>query len=153
MVATLVAASICFLSPLAANAQRGGGSTTNQKYLVVQIIDPSKDVASDPRNPNGNVTSSQNQYEQMYKVIPSTQLRDENKRIDEEYKKLMDEWADKKQTDPQTPKPVKAKIKTLKTFHTQSIADEYRKKLIEDAIKKESDKPAAADAGKPAPVK
>jgi hypothetical protein len=154
-VATLVATSICFLAPLAANAQRPAkGGTTNQKFLVIQIIDPSKETATDTRNTAGNQNYNANLYEQMYKVIPSTQLRDETKRLDEEYKKRVEEWEDKKQTDPTIPKPVKARIKTLKTFHTQNVADDYRKKLIDDLTKKDSDKPAATDPTvKPAPAK
>ena len=153
--ATLVTAAICFLTPLAANAQgrqpRSGKS--NEKYLVVQIIDPSKDVPNDTaRNPNANATTTT--YDQMYKVITTSQLKDEKKRIEEEYKKLIEEWEDKKQIDPQTPKPKKATIKTLKTFQTQSVADEYRKKLLDDLAKKDGDKPGAADAGgKPGPAK
>jgi hypothetical protein len=155
-VMTLVATAICALSPLAAHAQprasHGGGSKT-ETYLVVQIIDPSVEASKETTKEVNNDQNRNDQNRQMYKVINSTQLKDEKRRLEEESKEQLLEWEDAKKIDPQTPKPSKKTIKILKTFHTQKIADEYLQKLLDELAKKEGgDKPAAANAvGQPGP--
>jgi hypothetical protein len=81
-------------------------------YIVVQINDESKSE---------------------YKVVSSSQMKSEKKRIADEYKGRVKAWNDDRKTDPTIPKPVQATLKIMKDgFETQEGADRYKKKLEDD---------------------
>ena len=83
--------------------------TKTESYNVVQIVEETKSE---------------------YKVIPASQMKAENKRIEDEYKGRLKNWRDERKIDPTTPRPIKATIKIMRLgFETQTVADEYKKKL------------------------
>ena len=125
--------ALSFLWPSGAFAQHGHGTgrtsnnNTNDKYLVIKITDDSK---------------------VDYKVIPTSQYKDEEKRVKDEYTQKVKEWHDLRKIDPQTPQPVRPVIKKMgNTFETQKIAQEYANKLKDEEANKDSD-PKTKDARK-----
>jgi len=117
---TSLAALGLFLSPLYAQRQssrtRNRSTTTSSKsndtYTVVQIGDD-------------------------FRVINSSDLKEEKKRIEDDYKKLVKEWEDRKKIDPDAERPTKPIVKIkMSNFKTQTIANEYARQLQEEADKK-----------------
>ncbi|MGO9114092.1 MAG: hypothetical protein ACLP9L_33165 [Thermoguttaceae bacterium] len=120
------------LSPSGACAQHshntGRTNNPNDKYLVIKITDESK---------------VENKVE--YKVITTSQFKDEEKRVKDEYNKKMKEWRDLKKIDPQTPQPLRPVIKKIaKIFETQKIAQEYAEKLKDEDANNGDAKPQDA---------
>jgi hypothetical protein len=102
-----------------AGGSRGNspGRDTNETYMVIRITDDWKDP----------------KYE--YKVIATSALRDEEKRISDENDQRLIEWNDEKKNDPQTPRPTKISLKKLKTgYQIQRIAQEYADKLTGELV-------------------
>jgi hypothetical protein len=88
-------------------------STANETYLVVQIGDE-------------------------YKVVPKSRLKDEQKRIEEDYKKAFKEWQDLRKIEPDAKRPVKYIIKRIGTpFQTEKIAQEEVQRLKDEAANKD----------------
>jgi hypothetical protein len=76
-----------------------------------------------------------------YKVINSSSLADEKKRVNDDNKKKRDEWEDERKADPSLKRPVTLVVKVIKSgFKTQKGADEFVVKL------KEKDKEEGKDA-------
>jgi hypothetical protein len=111
--------ALCLLAPSGAYAQKGKSkATAPETYMVVKIGDE-------------------------YKVLGTTRLKDEEKRIKDEYNTKYKEWQDEKKSDPQAPRPVKPTIKKIKTgYLTQKVAQEYADKLKEEG--KADEKPKEA---------
>ena len=102
-----------------------GSSTKTQTYLVVKIVDESK---TNSRN------DSKPEMKTEYRVIPTTQFKDEEKRLKDEYAKRRLKWLDEKKTDPTKPMPVRPTIKKIGTpYQTQEGAQEYADKLRDEA--------------------
>jgi hypothetical protein len=67
-----------------------------------------------------------------YRVISSSAMKDETKRLDEDYKKAIALWEDENQAGAQKPKPIKPKVIVKKRgFKTHEGADEYLRALKE----------------------
>ena len=121
-VMALVATAIFVVSSPAVHAQQHrGGNSKSDTYLVVEFVDPSNVILKNNNNSGPNGTQNAVNYEELYKVITSSQLKSEKETIEKTYKTSVEEWEDVKETDPQTPKPIKPTIKTLKTFRTQKV--------------------------------
>ena len=120
MVATLVAASICFLAPHAANAQRQSkGGKTNDTYFVVHILNPPEDQVNG-RTANGqNPTDQQVDLTKEYMVLAASELKTKQETYDKDYKTRIEKWNEERKNgviDADTPKPPKTTIKKLRTF-------------------------------------
>ncbi len=88
-------------------------SPVNDTYMVIKITDENK---------------TDNKIE--FKVVTSTQYKDEEKRVKDDNAEKLKEWQDLIKTDPQTPRPSKILIVKVKTgYQTQKIAQEYADKL------------------------
>ena len=102
-----------------------GRPTKTQTYLVVKIVDESK---TNSRN------DSKPEMKTEYRVIPTTQFKDEEKRLKDEYAKRRLKWLDEKKTDPTKPMPVRPTIEKIGTpYQTQKGAEEYADKLRDEA--------------------
>ncbi len=137
-----LAAAICFVSPLAAQAQgrpQPGGAKANGPYYVVQIVNPPDDPATAGANAGANPGAAVNKYE----VLEPSTLKTRQTELDKKYKDLLDKWGDERKIDSKIPKPRKPIIKKLNTFKTQEVANEYMQKLLDDDAKKAADKPKA----------
>jgi len=129
--------ALLLVAPSAAQAQHKGNrlsskgsSSGKDTYLVVKVTDPNK--------PDRKVD---------YKVITTSQFRDEEKRLKEDYDKLIEEWKDVKKTDHAAPMPVKGTIKKIGTpYHSQKIAQQDATKLADEEAEK--DNPTSATAAK-----
>ena len=74
-----------------------------------------------------------------YKVINTSQYKDEERRLKDAYKQKLKEWKDLKKIEPTTPMPVKPTIKKIgDTFQTQKIAQEYAQKLNDEEADKDN---------------
>jgi cell division protein FtsX len=111
--------ALLFLVPPGANAQdrrSRSGSNNNETYLVIRVTDENK---------------AENKVE--YKVVSTSQLKTEEKRVKDDYAQKLKEWHDLIKIDPQTPRPVPPVIKKYpKIFGTQKIAQEYADKLKDE---------------------
>ena len=68
-----------------------------------------------------------------YRAIRSNGMKDEQKRVDDENKKALDEWKDAVKSDPKAERPARLVIRRIKTgFLTQKGADEFIAKLVEE---------------------
>jgi hypothetical protein len=84
-------------------------------------------------NVAGNVDSNVE-----YKVINTSQYKDEEKRLKDAYNVKLKEWKDLKKTEPTAPMPVKPIIKKIGTpYLTQKVAQEYVDKLKDEEAEKE----------------
>jgi hypothetical protein len=101
------------------------GTTKNESYMVIKIIDENK--TDDARGGGAN-------NKIQFKVISASQYKDEEKRVNDDNATKLKEWKDLIKTDPQTPRPIKITIKKIKTgYQTQKIAQEYCDKLRDEA--------------------
>jgi hypothetical protein len=67
-----------------------------------------------------------------YKTIRQADLKQEEKRLKDDYTQKIKEWQDLKKSDPKAEKPVQVAIKRVgPTFKTQKGADQYRQDLDE----------------------
>jgi hypothetical protein len=68
-----------------------------------------------------------------YRAIRTSALKDEKKRIEDDYKKALDLWQDEVKVDSKAKRPTKATVIVKKGgFKTQKGADEYLAKLKEE---------------------
>jgi hypothetical protein len=105
-------------------------NSTNETYMVVKITDENKPTDKSPRGGLAN-TNADNTVE--FKVVATSQYKDEEKRVKDKYEELLKEWRDLIKTDPQTPHPIRITIKKMKTgYKTQKIAQEYADKLKDE---------------------
>jgi hypothetical protein len=110
--------AVSFLAPSAASAApspKRAATPAAETYMVVKIGDD-------------------------YKVLGSAHLKDEEKRLKDDYAQKMKEWHDLKKTDPQAPAPQKLvikKIPKLNGYLTQTKAQEAADKLKEEEANKD----------------
>jgi len=105
----LLSSSGAYGQPRPGSSRSGKSGTTNETYMVIQIGDE-------------------------YKVVTTTQYKDEEKKVREENEQKMTEWKDEIKNDPKAPRPQKVVIKKLKTgYKVQKIAQEYADKLKDEA--------------------
>jgi hypothetical protein len=130
--------AFALLAPFSADA----AGTTKSKvapsttYLVVKITNENKD-------------EKKGEKKIEYKVIPSTQLKDEKKRLNEDYKKKLDEYQDRIKTDHTAQHPIKPTIKQVgDPYKTQTVAQETAKKLQDEAEGKDDPKVKEKDTRK-----
>jgi len=73
-----------------------------------------------------------------YKAIGKSTLKNERKRVDDEYATKVKEWHDLRKTDPTAPHPVKPIIKIIGTpYETQKIAQKAADDLKDEAANKD----------------
>jgi len=121
---------------------RGHGSSSDSKetYLVVKIVGESK---GENRLASRGENNTDSKVE--YKVINSSQYKDEERRLKDAYKQKLKEWKDLKKIEPTAPMPVKPTIKKIgDTFQTQKIAQEYAQKLNDEEADKDNPAPGTA---------
>ncbi len=118
--AIALSVSILALSLLARSgscAASKGAAPKVETYMVIKVTDENK---------------TENKVE--YKAIAASQLKSEEKRVNDDYKQKLKEWHDLKKSDPTAPHPVKIAIKKLQVgYETQKIAQEYADKLKKEA--------------------
>ena len=102
-----------------------------ETYMVVKITDPNK---------------TDNKVE--YKVVATSQYKDEEKRVKDDNDKKVEEWQDMLKNDPKTPHPGKIVIVKLKTgYKIQKIAQDYVDKLKADDAAKVAPKTTPKQGG------
>jgi hypothetical protein len=100
-------------------APRGSSANANDTYYVVQIGEE-------------------------YKVVAKSRFKDEQKRLDDDYKKALKEWLDRRRIEPDAKRPVKLIIKKIGTpFQTEKVAQEEAQKLKDEAAAKQAGKAPA----------
>jgi hypothetical protein len=123
-IAVAIALTVSLGVQSAANAavggSRPGAGAKTETYIVIQIKDDKLE----------------------YKAITKTTLKDETKRITDDYNQRYKEWKDEVKSDPKAPRPKKPIIKTMPgaTFETQKGADDYAKKLQDEEDEKNGKK-------------
>jgi hypothetical protein len=140
------AAVVAGVGLLGVARQAQGQSTTHktpktgktvEAYTVVQIIGENENGRGAPADPATQAVPS------TYKVIRSSALKDEKKRIDDENKKAKDEFSDEVKINPSAKRPVTIKLTVVRAgFKTQKVADEYVAQLKEKEKEKEEGKDA-----------
>ena len=123
------------LVPSPAYAVGGTGKSkvkTNapETYIVIKVTDDNK--------------TEKNEKKIEYKAIAKSQLKDERKRGDDEYKTKTKEWHDLRKTDPSAPAPKRIKIQVIQSdYETQKIAQDYADKKNKELEDKDAgdDKP------------
>lgn len=122
--------ALSLLAPSAAYGQsprKGNVTKAAETYMVIKVIDENKD-------------ESKGEKKVEYKAIAASQLKDEKKRGDDDFKQKMKEWHDLRKTDPNTPMPKKIKIlKVQSDYETQKIAQEFADKKNKEEADKDSD--------------
>jgi hypothetical protein len=84
------------------------------------------------------------QIGEEFKAIPMSGLKDEKKRVEDDYKAAVKEWPEARKKDPKAPHPIKLTVKVLKqNIKGQEEADKYKQQLEEQAEKSGKKKPAA----------
>ena len=129
--AIALSASIVAVLLFAASAAHAGvavksksNKPANDTYMVVKII-------------NENKTDQPVEY----KVITTSQLKDEEKKVKEDNAQKMKEWRDEKKADPTAPPPKRIllkKIPKLTGFETQKVAQEQADKLKQQDADKDA---------------
>jgi hypothetical protein len=95
-----------------------------ETYMVIKVTNENKD-------------ESKGEHKIEYKAIATSQLKDEKKKAEDDYKQKLKEAHDLRKTDPTTPMPKKIKIQVLKRdYETQKIAQEYADKLKDEEADK-----------------
>jgi hypothetical protein len=129
--AMAVAVAVCLIALPDARAGRGinpgGGKTKDETYIVIKITDERVE----------------------YKAITQTSLKEERKRIEDDYKQRYKEWLDARKTDPNIPRPVKPIIRTMPgaTFQTQKGAQDYADKFNKEEEEKNGKKDEVPNNG------
>lgn len=123
---TLSICAISLFSPSVTFAQTKSHTASKaaaaDSYLVIEVTDDNK---------------ADNKVE--YKVIPTSQLKDEKKRIETDYKQKVKEWQDLKKGGSDAPHPVKPILKKIGTpYQTQTGAQKIADKLKDDAANKDT---------------
>ena len=109
----------------AQKAPKTGNAPVTESYFVVKVTDPN---------------SADNKVD--YKVVASSQYKDEEKRIKDDYTQKVKEWKDLKKADPTLPMPVKPTIKKIgTTYQTQTGAQKIADKLKAEETNKDEQKP------------
>ena len=117
--AVTLSVSIFALSVIAPVEAYAGGAhrnnyTASETYMVIKVGDE-------------------------YKVVPTSRLKDEEKRVKDEYAEKLKEWQDLRRIDPGALRPQKVAVKKIKTgYLTQKIAQEYADKLRDEAADKDN---------------
>ena len=71
-----------------------------------------------------------------YKAIKKSDYRNEEKKLEEDYKQAIKEWQDSRKLDPKAPRPPKPIMKKKGTFQTDKVAQDFIDKLKEEDEKK-----------------
>jgi hypothetical protein len=72
-----------------------------------------------------------------YKVVTTKSIKDEKKRVTEEFSAKVKEWQDEKKTDPTLKRPTPPRVTVIVTkFNTQKGAQDYVDKLLDEADSK-----------------
>ncbi|MEI8371930.1 MAG: hypothetical protein WCJ35_03745 [Planctomycetota bacterium] len=113
----------------AANPPKKAIAPKAETYLVIKVTDDNK-------------TENEARNRVEYKAITKSQFKDEQKRAADDYKLKMKEWHDLKKTDPTAPMPKKIKIEKIQSdYETLKVAQEYVRKLTEEGVNKDDQKP------------
>jgi len=119
---SLVVPSEAQAQPRGSRNSSRGSTNGNETYLVVKITDPNRP-----------------EHKVDYRVVNTSQFKDEERRLKDDYNKAIVEWKDLKKTEPTAPMPVKATIKKIGTpYHSQKIAQDYATKLMTEEDNKDN---------------
>jgi len=120
--------------------------------FTITLLAPSGAYPSGTRTRNNSSASETYMIINMgdeYKVVPTSRLKDEKKKVDDDYTQELKECHDLGKTDPCVPRPRKLCIKKIKIgYLTPKIAQEYVDKLTDEAADQDNGEKRLAEGAR-----